>query len=82
MELRRIIGLCVLVLGVNGSVSAAVDATLADAVEQRDHARIKALLNTGVDVDVPQVDGMTALHWAVFQDDLKMVRALVHAGAS
>ena len=81
MKLRRIIGLCVLVLGVNGSGAAAVDATLADAVEQRDHARIKALLNTGVDVDVPQVDGMTALHWAVFQDDVKMVRALVHEGA-
>ena len=47
MELRPIIGLCVLVLGVNGSGAAAVDATLADAVEQRDHARIKALLNTG-----------------------------------
>ena len=81
MKLRRIIGLCVLVLGVNGSGAAAVDATLADAVEQRDHARIKALLNTGVDVDVPQVDGMTALHWAVFQDDAKMVRALVHVWA-
>jgi ankyrin repeat protein len=25
----------------------------------------------GVDVNTPQIDGMTALHWAAFKDDLQ-----------
>jgi hypothetical protein len=31
----------------------------------------------GVDVDRPEADGMTALHWAVYHDDLDAARRLV-----
>ena len=44
--------------------------------------RIRALLQQHVDVNAPQVDGMTALHWAAYQDDLEMAELLVHAGAN
>ena len=38
------------------------EATLADAAEVRDGDLIRGLLQGGADVDVKQVDGMTALH--------------------
>ena len=58
------------------------DAPLADAAEKMDRAKIRALLNQRVDVNAPQVDGMTALHWAAYQDDLEIAKLLVRAGAN
>ena len=57
-------------------------APLADAAEKMDRARIRALLQQRVDVNAPQVDGMTALHWATYQDDLDTTELLVRAGAN
>src|SRR5207237_3710064 len=33
-------------------------------------------------VNIPQGDGMTALHWADYKDDLQMAQALIEAGAN
>ncbi len=60
----------------------AADARLADAVEKNDRAGITALLDQKIDVSAPQVDGMTALHWAVYQDNLDLAKRLVAAGAN
>jgi uncharacterized protein len=57
-------------------------ASLADAVEQMNRAKIAALLKEGVDVNASQVDGMTALHWAVYHDDLATSTLLINAGAN
>jgi ankyrin repeat protein len=54
---------------------------LANAVERQDKDAILRLLARQVDVDAPQADGMTALHWAVYLDDLKITEAIVEAGA-
>jgi len=59
-----------------------VEAPLADAAERMDRALIKTLLQRRVDVNAPQVDGMTALHWATYQDDLDTATLLVRAGAN
>jgi len=56
-------------------------AELADAVERRDTAAIAELLDRRVDVDAAQVDGMTALIWAAYHDDLDTARVLLEAGA-
>ena len=57
-------------------------APLADATEKNDRTRISALLKQRADVNAPQVDGMTALHWAVYHDDQAMADQLLRAGAS
>ena len=57
------------------------DAPLSDAAERMDRASIRTLLRQPIDVNAPQVDGMTALHWAAYQDDLETVELLVRAGA-
>ena len=58
---------------------------LADAVESRETARISELLASPIDVNAPQVDGMTALHWAAHHDDgelgLKLLTLSANASA-
>ena len=75
----------VLVFGLTGSAAGSEDgdAMLADAAERGDAALVRTLLNADgdVDVDSAQVDGMTALHWAVYRDDADTARLLVQAGA-
>jgi ankyrin repeat protein len=63
----------------------AADTALADAAEKNDRVKVLALLKQRVninDVNAPQVDGMTALHWAAHHDDQEIARLLVGAGAS
>jgi ankyrin repeat protein len=55
---------------------------LADAVEKGDHARTRALVARKADVNAAQADGMAALAWAVYHDDLETARLLVGAGAN
>ena len=81
MDWRRIAGLSLLTFGLAGAAGAAEKAALADAAEQRNAALFRKLLDTGADVNAPQVDGMTALHWAVYNDDAATARMLVRAGA-
>ena len=84
MHCRRLSGLVLLVLGLAGAALAAAPGapTLADATEQRDKARVRTLLASGVDVNATQVDGTTALHWAAYNDDAETVALLVRAGAN
>ena len=81
MPCRRIGELLLLVLGLSGGALGAERATLADAAEHRDTARVRTLLQTGVDVNAAQIDGTTALHWAAYHDDAETAALLVRAGA-
>jgi ankyrin repeat protein len=43
---------------------------------------VRALIAQHVDVNVPEADGTTALHWAVRADDLSTASLLIRAGAN
>jgi ankyrin repeat protein len=55
---------------------------LVDAVQQGDKDSIRTLLKQKVDVNAPQGDGMTALHWAAFHEDADTAALLIGAGAN
>src|SRR5215468_4141638 len=82
MHWQKVTGLMLLGLGLAAPVVAAERAALADAAERRDQAAVRALLQTGVDVNAAQVDGTTALHWAAYNDDAETVALLVRAKAN
>jgi len=56
-------------------------APLVEAVKSGDRATAVALIGQRVDVNTPEVDGTTALHWAVHNNDLDLVQRLIRAGA-
>ena len=76
----EVVGLAMLLAAT--SLSAATKSPLADAAERTDRAAVRSLLKQKVDVNVPQVDGMTALHWAAYQDDTETGKLLLDAGAN
>jgi ankyrin repeat protein len=55
---------------------------LIDAVKQHDAVVVKELLEKHADVNAPDGDGATALHWAVYGDDAGLVDLLIGAGAN
>jgi ankyrin len=55
---------------------------LVDAVKAGDRAAAVALLEKRADVNAPEPDGTTALHWAVHNGDVDLVRRLIRAGAN
>jgi ankyrin repeat protein len=64
------------------TVGAAGEATLADAVQQRDKQTVQTLLKKKADVNAPQNDGTTALHWAAYLNDAETSALLIRAGAN
>jgi ankyrin repeat protein len=62
-------------------VQAADDHPLVDAVERQDGRTVRALLSQSVDVNAPQPDGATALHWAAHWNDVETATLLIDAGA-
>lgn len=62
--------------------NAAEPSLLVDAVERQDAAEIRKVLSARADVNLAQVDGTTALHWAAHHDDLETARLLLRAGAN
>jgi ankyrin repeat protein len=61
---------------------AAGKSDVADAAMRGDSAAVQKLIAEKADVNAPQNDGATALHWAVYRNDREMVGLLVRAGAN
>jgi ankyrin repeat protein len=82
MNAVRIVG-CVaaLLMSASGFVIGAGGSDVADAVMKGDKAAVRVLLRKKADVNAPQVDGATALHWAVYRDDVETADLLIRAGA-
>ena len=54
---------------------------IADAAMKGDKASLKTLIQQKADVNATQIDGATALHWAVYKGDVEMLDTLIGAGA-
>jgi ankyrin repeat protein len=63
------------------ATAAAASSPMADAAMKQNREAIRSLLRQKADVNAPQVDGTTALHWAVRLDDLDTADLLIRAGA-
>ena len=59
----------------------AAPADVAAAAMRGDRAAARAAVEKKANVNAPQVDGTTALHWAVERDDMEMVDLLIRGGA-
>src|SRR6185436_5955554 len=62
--------------GAETSATAAADAAMAG-----DAAALRTVVKSGADVNAPQGDGMTALHWAAEHSDAAAAALLLKAGA-
>jgi ankyrin repeat protein len=83
MTLKRITGICVaLLFMMSVASSAAVRSDVADAAARGDKAAVRSLIEQHADVNAPQPDGATALHWAVYRGDKELVDMLIRAGAN
>ena len=82
MRMRLVLGCFAMLSTVAGLSAAGSDTRLADAAQTSGQEAIRGLLKQKVDVNSPQPDGTTALHWAVRQDDLETADLLIRAGAN
>jgi uncharacterized protein len=78
MKRITLLSLCFLLLA---AIASAATSEVADAARRGDRATVRAALARKADVNVAQIDGSTALHWAVERDDLEMAELLIRAGA-
>jgi uncharacterized protein len=62
--------------------TAGAGSDIADAAQNGDRAVVQKLIRQKADVNAAQVDGATALHWAVYRDDGELLDMLVRAGAN
>ena len=81
MRPMRLTALLVLIVGVTTVGAEPREVPLVDAVKAANAEAVRRLLSQPVDVNTPEVDGTTALHWAVHHDDVDTVGMLIQAGA-
>ncbi len=70
---------CFLCLATNAIAS---DFPVADAAERADWEQLSVLLANNGDATLPQTDGMTALHWAAWHDNVEAAALLARHGAN
>jgi ankyrin repeat protein len=79
---RRVLGWLPVVLAAAALEAAAPDTRLPEAARTADRETVDRLIAAGNPVDAAEPDGTTALHWAVYHDDLAMAGRLLDAGAN
>ena len=59
------------------SLASAAGSDAADAAQRNDIAALRGMVSKRVDVNAPQADGTTALHWAAHWNDVEAVQLLI-----
>src|SRR5687768_7275044 len=78
----RLVGLgLVTLLSLAGVAAAEGDLRVVKAVRNRDRAALRVLLKERINVNTPEADGTTALHWVAQWNDLETTDLLIQAGA-
>jgi len=80
-EVKRLVAFWTPLLLLASGPAMAGDLRLVEAAQNQDREVIRALLRQHVDVNAPQGDGATALHWAAYWDDPVTADLLIRAGA-
>ena len=80
-RILRVVLVCGLTAPVSDLGALAADAPIADAARHGDVAALRALVESGEDVNAAQSDGATALHWAVYRNDTESTAFLLQSGA-
>jgi len=81
MSMTRVLAFVVPLLAL-AELAGAAASDIADAAMRGDKEAVRSLIEQNANVNTPQVDGTTALHWAVRADDLETAELLIHAGAN
>ena len=82
VHVRRLVTASAVCLAVVATAAAQEpDLRLLTAAAEQDRAAVLALLDEGVDVNARRADGVTALLWAAYIDDVEMAERLLAAGA-
>jgi uncharacterized protein len=81
-DARRVHGWLPVVLAASALGAATPDTRLPEAARAADRETVNRLIAAGSPVDADEPDGTTALHWAVYHDDLAMTERLLDAGAN
>jgi ankyrin repeat protein len=82
MRSLHIAGIALILLCLAAVSFAAGRSDVADAVMKRDKTALRTLLQQKADVNALQIDGTSALHWAVYGGDLEVIDLLIKAGSS
>src|SRR5215467_6681568 len=72
--------LCLVLCATASPVLAA--SKLIDAIKRGDVNAVRTLIAQKADVNAPDADGSTPLHWATQRDDMAMADVLIAAGAN
>jgi ankyrin len=72
---------CLVVVAATLGLAAPNTPPLIQAIRSKDIVAVRTLVGQRVDVNAPQGDGSTALHWAARLDDLAIADVLIRAGA-
>lgn len=81
MTRRHLYSIVLVAFTLAASASAADSNSVVDRARAGDLKAVQALVAKRADVNRPEADGTTALHWAVRRGDARMVDALLGAGA-
>src|SRR6267142_2584541 len=80
--MRHVVAICLIGGLLCIATFAAGTSDVADAAMKKNGTALRSLLQQKANVNAPQADGTTALHWAARWDDLEMAGALIRSGAN